>query len=72
MSEQVAIRFRYADGEERTHVRTVEEWPLPDRLDSDGGWFQKVSESQLPPGLSPRVMRGAVYLWVPALAGEGT
>ena len=53
-------------------MRTVEEWPLPDRLDSDGGWFQKVSESQLPSGLSPHVMRGAVYLWVPALAGEGT
>ena len=62
MSEQVAFCFRYEDGEERTNIRLVDEWPLPERLEATGGAYVKVSESQLPPGID-HVMRGAVYEW---------
>jgi len=40
-------------------------WPLPDSLPDEGGQYVKVSESQLPPDLSPHVMRGAQYHWEP-------
>jgi len=44
-------------------------WPLPDRLDSPlgGGFYRKVSESQLPAEVAahPNLMRGAQYEWVP-------
>lgn len=43
-------------------------WPLPDRLEDEGGFYRKVGESQLTED-HPHVMRGAQYEWV-AEAGE--
>lgn len=42
-------------------------WPPPDILNDDGGHYEKVSQSGLPP-MDPqtdRVIRGAMYTWVP-------
>lgn len=40
-------------------------WPLPDRLEDEGGHYAKTSESQLPPEMDehPNIMRGAEYEW---------
>lgn len=41
-------------------------WPLPDRLSHphESGYYEKVSESQLPPMTEEdHVMRGAEYEW---------
>jgi hypothetical protein len=45
-------------------------WPLPDILVDDGGHYQKVSESSLPPIESDdaHMIRGAMYNWVPDTA----
>lgn len=59
-----------------TFFPTLASWPLPDILTVDtpeAGHYQKVAESAYPPqdpDTQPRVLRGAVYRWVPDVQGE--
>ena len=57
MSETIVVRFRYADGEERSHMMTIPDdgWPLPEWMDG----FHKISESQLP--RTKGILRGVLY-----------
>lgn len=36
-------------------------WPLPDRIRYEGGYYEKVGESELEP--TPGILRGAQYEW---------
>jgi hypothetical protein len=47
------------------YPKATTNWPLPDEIHLDDGYYAKVSESQLPEGADdhPNVSRGAAYQW---------
>lgn len=67
-SERIAVNLNGgpASGQQRLMDWPVADWPPPERLafhDTEGGYYQRVSYSQLP-APDEHIVRGGVYKWV--------